>query len=136
MARLAGSSVRALKARAEAASGSMVECPFQGYRAPTVSVVIPALNEAANLPHVLPKIPPWVCEVLLVDGRSTDDTVEVARRLRPGIRIVTQEGRGKGAALRTGFASARGDIIVTLDADGSTDPGEIPAFVEIGRAHV
>lgn len=94
-----------------------------------VSVIVPALNEAENLPYVLPLIPHWVHEVLLVDGRSTDDTVQVARRLRPGIRIIEQEGRGKGAALRSGFAAASGDIIVMLDADGSTDPTEIPIFI-------
>jgi glycosyltransferase involved in cell wall biosynthesis len=94
-----------------------------------LSVVIPALNEAENLPHVLPRIPEWVDEVLLVDGHSTDDTVAVARHLLPSIRIIQQFGRGKGAALRTGFAAAGGDIIVMLDADGSTDPAEIPAYV-------
>ena len=94
-----------------------------------VSVVIPALNEEKNLPYVLPRIPTWVSEVLLVDGHSTDNTVEIARKLRPRIRIVKQEGRGKGAALRTGFEAATGDIIVMLDADGSTDPREIPAYV-------
>lgn len=96
----------------------------------TVTVVIPALNEAANLVHVLPYISPEVEEVILVDGRSTDDTVEIARMLKPGIRVVQQLGRGKGAALRTGFLAARGQIIVMLDADGSTDPREIPAFVD------
>src|SRR5689334_6110948 len=85
----------------------------------TVSVVIPALNEAENLPYVLPRIPAWVHEVLLVDGHSTDDTVGVALGLRPDIRIIAQQGRGKGAALRTGFAAATGEIIVMLDADGS-----------------
>ena len=95
----------------------------------SVSVVIPALNEAENLPHVLPLIPSWVHEVILVDGHSTDDTVAVARTLLPTVRIVTQQGRGKGAALRSGFAAATGEIIVMLDADGSTDPGEIPAYV-------
>src|SRR5438477_4368808 len=84
-----------------------------------VSVVIPAINEATNLPYVLPRIPTWVSEVLLVDGRSTDGTVEVARKLLPDIRIVTQRGRGKGDALRCGFEAAAGDIIVMLDADGS-----------------
>jgi len=72
-----------------------------------------------------------VHEVLLVDGHSTDGTVEVARCLLPQIRIVQQTGRGKGDALRCGFAAATGDIIVTLDADGSTDPREIPAFVAL-----
>jgi glycosyltransferase involved in cell wall biosynthesis len=96
---------------------------------PTVSVVIPALNEALNLPHVLPLIPAWVDEILLVDGQSSDDTAEVARQLLPRVRIVQQAGHGKGAALRSGFKAAHGDIIVMLDADGSTDPGEISAYV-------
>jgi cellulose synthase/poly-beta-1,6-N-acetylglucosamine synthase-like glycosyltransferase len=65
-----------------------------------VSVVIPTLNEAQNLPHVLPLIPKWIYEVILVDGLSTDNTVEVARQLLPDIRVVMQEGRGKGAPLR------------------------------------
>jgi glycosyltransferase involved in cell wall biosynthesis len=94
-----------------------------------VTVLIPALNEAACLAQVLPHIPPWVDEVLLVDGHSTDRTVEVAQHLYPTIRSIVQEGRGKGAALRSGMAVATGDIIVTLDADGSMDPGEIPIFV-------
>lgn len=98
-------------------------------RSVAVSVVIPAQNEAENLPHVLPRIPPDVHEVILVDGSSTDGTVEVARQLLPNIRVVQEDRRGKGAALRTGFAVATGDIIVHLDADGSTDPAEIPAFV-------
>ncbi|WP_325737381.1 glycosyltransferase family 2 protein [Geminicoccus sp.] len=96
---------------------------------PSVSVVIPALNEAKNLPSVLPRIPGWVMEVLLVDGRSVDGTPEVARQLLPDIRIVTQKRRGKGAALQAGFEEARGDIIVMLDADGSMDAAEIPLFV-------
>ena len=95
----------------------------------TVSVVIPAMNEARNLPKVLPHIPDWVDEVVLVDGNSTDDTVAVAQALRPDIIVLKQERRGKGAALRSGFAVARGNIIVTLDADGSADPTEISAFV-------
>ena len=104
--------------------------PFLGRSShPSVSVIIPALNEAKNLQYVLPRIPNWVHEVLLVDGNSIDDTVEIARSLCPNIRIVQQQQRGKGAALRAGFAAATGEIIVMLDADGSTDPAEIPAFV-------
>jgi glycosyltransferase involved in cell wall biosynthesis len=94
-----------------------------------ITVVIPALNEAPNLPHVFARIPSCVDEVVLVDGRSIDGTVEVARALRADVRIVMQSGRGKGNALACGFAAATGDIIVMLDADGSTDPAEIPHFV-------
>jgi glycosyltransferase involved in cell wall biosynthesis len=97
-----------------------------------VSVVIPALNEALNLPHILAKLP-VVDEVILVDGGSIDGTVETAIRLRPDIRVVTQNRTGKGNALACGFAVARGDIIVMIDADGSTDPAEIPRFVEALR---
>ena len=64
-----------------------------------------------------------------MDGGSIDNTVSVAREIYPAVRIVQQRGRGKGSALRTGFEAATGDIIVMLDADGSTDPREIPAFV-------
>jgi len=98
--------------------------------APTVTVVVPALNEAENLEHVLPRIPAWVHEVILVDDHCTDDTVSVARQLMPSIRVVenTRPG-GKGNALRAGFEAATGDMIVTLDADGSEDPAEIPLFV-------
>ncbi|MEN9408073.1 MAG: hypothetical protein RL216_47 [Pseudomonadota bacterium] len=94
-----------------------------------VSLVIPAKNEAANLVHVLPRIPDWIHEVILVDGNSTDDTVAVARSLRPDIKVVGQDRKGKGAALRSGFAACQGDIIVMIDADGSMDPNEIPAYV-------
>lgn len=95
----------------------------------SISVVIPTLNEAKNLPHVLPRIPGFVDEVVIVDGRSTDNTVEVAQRLLPDCVVVLEHTPGKGAALRSGFAASTGDIIVMMDADGSTDPGEIPAFV-------
>jgi hypothetical protein len=95
-----------------------------------VSVVIPTLNEARNLPHVLPHIPADIHEVILVDGGSVDETVEVARSLLPSIRVVIEPRRGKGAALCAGFRAAEGDIIVMLDADGSTDPTEIPRFVD------
>jgi len=96
---------------------------------PRVTVVIPALNEERNLIEVLPRIPSTVHEVILVDGESTDGTIEAACAILPSIRIVRQIGRGKGGALRAGFEAATGDIIVMLDADGSTDPGELPAFV-------
>jgi glycosyltransferase involved in cell wall biosynthesis len=96
-----------------------------------VSVVIPTLNEAANLPHVFARLPmEEIYEVIIVDGHSTDDTIEMARELCPDVRIVLQDSKGKGNALACGFAAARGDIIVMLDADGSTDPQEIPAYLD------
>jgi glycosyltransferase involved in cell wall biosynthesis len=97
---------------------------------PRISVVIPALNEANNLPYVLNCIPPNVHEVILVDGYSVDDTVTVARGLRPDVRVVMQTRKGKGNALACGFSTATGDIIAMIDADGSTDPAEIPRFVD------
>ena len=97
---------------------------------PRVSVVIPALNEARNLPHVFSLIPSNVYEVILVDGHSVDDTVVVARQLRPDVKVVAQARKGKGNALACGLAAATGDIIAMVDADGSADPGEIPHFVQ------
>jgi glycosyltransferase involved in cell wall biosynthesis len=96
---------------------------------PRVSFVVPTLNEAKNLPWLLPRIPSWAHEVVVVDGRSTDDTVEVARQLRPDVKIVMERRRGKGAALRAGFNAATGDIIVMIDADGSMVPEEAIVFV-------
>jgi glycosyltransferase involved in cell wall biosynthesis len=100
-----------------------------GRTSPSVSVVIPALNEERNLPHVFAALPA-VDEVILVDGGSVDRTVEVARELRPDVVVVQQTRKGKGNALACGFAACTGDIIVMIDADGSTDPEEIPLFVE------
>ena len=97
---------------------------------PKVTVVIPTLNEARNLPHVFAKLPAGLHEVIVVDGHSVDDTVGTARRLRPDVRIVRQNRCGKGNALACGFAAATGDIIAMVDADGSADPAEIPQFVQ------
>lgn len=96
--------------------------------APTLSVIIPTLNEAGNLPYVLNTIPSWVNEVVIVDGRSHDDTERVARVLRPDVRIVQQTRRGKGAALKTGLEAATGDLLIIMDADGSMDGADIAAF--------
>jgi glycosyltransferase involved in cell wall biosynthesis len=98
-------------------------------RKPLVSVVVPTLNEERNLPQLFASIPDIVDEIVLVDGYSTDRTVELARELRPDVRVVYQTRRGKGNALCQGFEAANGDIIVMLDADGSTNPSEIPSYV-------
>jgi glycosyltransferase involved in cell wall biosynthesis len=101
----------------------------QRERTSTVSVVLPARNEAANIGWVLERLPEEVREVIVVDGQSTDGTVDVARSVRPDVIVVHEPQPGKGAALRAGFRRASGDIVVMLDADGSMDPAEITPFV-------
>ena len=96
----------------------------------TISVIVPALDEEENLPHVLPRIPAWVDEIILVDDHCTDNTVAVAQKLLPQVRVVRNERPpGKGNALRAGYEAATGAIVVQLDADGSEAPEEIAIFV-------
>jgi glycosyltransferase involved in cell wall biosynthesis len=96
---------------------------------PSISIVMPVLNESRNLPHVMSNLPKD-CELVLVDGHSVDDTVEVAKALRPDLVFVMQNRTGKGNALACGFEACSGDVIVMLDADGSNAPAEIPRFVD------
>lgn len=96
---------------------------------PTVSMVIPALNEERSIPHVFARIPEDIHQVILVDGGSVDNTVGVARQIRSEVCVVPQSRKGKGNALACGFEAATGDVIAMLDADGSADPTEIPRFV-------
>ena len=96
---------------------------------PSVSLIIPTLNEEANIGWVLQRVPACVDEIIVVDGGSTDRTVAVARTLRPDVVVVTELRRGKGVALRTGFATATREVIVMIDADGSMDPAEIESYV-------
>ncbi|MDW5610196.1 glycosyltransferase family 2 protein [Mycolicibacterium sp. jd] len=100
---------------------------------PSVSLVIPVRNEARNVAWVLEQITEDVDEIILVDGASTDATLITALRYRPDIKVVAQEGVGKGSALRTGFFAASGDIIVMMDADGSMAPQEIRHYVHFLR---
>ena len=96
-------------------------------------MIVPTRNEARNLEVVLPAVAavrPAVHEVVVVDGDSKDGTVETARRVLPGVRIVRQTRKGKGNAMACGFAAATGDVLVMFDADGSADPAEIPRFVQ------
>jgi glycosyltransferase involved in cell wall biosynthesis len=95
-----------------------------------ISVVIPAYNEAENLRWLLPQLVN-ADEVIVVDGESTDGTGDVVRELCPHATLIRQRPRGKGAALRAGFAAATGDVIVMIDADGSMDPLEIESFVTL-----
>jgi glycosyltransferase involved in cell wall biosynthesis len=95
-----------------------------------VSLVIPAMNEQHNIGWVLERIPPSVDEVILVDN-SVDETVAVSRAIRPDIRVIGQDSPGKGSALRAGFAAARGEVIVMIDADRSMDPREIDRYLHL-----
>ncbi|HMQ25968.1 MAG TPA: glycosyltransferase family 2 protein [Acidimicrobiales bacterium] len=99
---------------------------------PRITIVTPSYNQAAYIESTLISIHAQnypQTEHIVIDGGSTDGTVAAARAARPDLRVVTELRPGKGAALRRGWEEATGDIIVTIDADGSTDPGEIPAFV-------
>jgi diguanylate cyclase (GGDEF)-like protein len=117
-----------MQARKGAASRPR-DSPSRASIGPRLSVVIPTLNEAVNLPHVFAALPESLHEVIVVDGFSTDDTIGVAQALRPDVRIISQDRSGKGNALACAFRASTGDIIVMLDADGSADPSEIPRFV-------
>jgi glycosyltransferase involved in cell wall biosynthesis len=109
---------------------AFIRAPRRNTASPRVSIVVPALNEAANLAVVLPQLP-QVHEVILVDGGSVDGTVATARRVMPDIITVLQARKGKGNALAAGFARVTGDIVVMFDADGSADPAEIERFVQV-----
>jgi len=111
-------------------TATMSEALPQYVARPRVSVVIPALNEARNLPIVAGRMPAGIDEIIFVNGDSQDNTAEVARQLWPNGVHLRQTRKGKGNALACGFAAASGDIIAMIDADGSTDPAEIPRFVE------
>ena len=96
----------------------MPDCP--------VTVVLPCLDEAASLPGVLAAMPDGFGP-LVVDNNSTDGTAEVARQ--HGAEVVSEPRPGYGAAVHAGMVAAATPIVAVLDADGSLDPGELPALV-------
>jgi glycosyltransferase involved in cell wall biosynthesis len=111
---------------------------------PTLSVVIPVFNEAPTVERLLARVAavPVDKEIILVDDHSTDGTGEVLARIAetPGFRLLRHSiNQGKGAALRTGFAAARGRVVIVQDADLEYDPEEYPRMLEpilSGRADV
>lgn len=98
-------------------------------RSHKVSLVVPTMNEAKNIPHVFSSIPDIVDEVVVVDS-SSDNTVGAIKKIRPDARIFTEKPMGKGNALKKGLEYATGDIVIAIDADGSMDLTEIPLFVK------
>lgn len=93
-----------------------------------VTTVIPARNEELNIAEMIEKTLPFTDELLVVDGHSKDKTVAIAEGL--GIRVVQDNRKGKGDALRVGASEARHEITVFIDADHSHDPADIPRMVE------
>jgi len=104
---------------------------------PSVSVIVPCLNEAGNIVPLLDRLPqigPWM-EIIFIDGGSTDGTLDIIHdqigKSTPQrrIRFIQQEGsRGKGGAVRQGFEAADGDILMILDSDISVAPEDLPKF--------
>lgn len=91
---------------------------------------MPVLDEEASLPHVLVDLPDFVDELIIVDGLSRDNSVEVACSIRPDSRIILETRRGKGAAVRAGLSAATADYVIFIDADYSHDPREIGNMIE------
>ena len=98
------------------------------HRDQRLTLVIPCYNEEHGIRQVLARVPPAVDEVIVVDNRSTDATAAVARSL--GARVVREDRRGYGAAYKAGLGAATGDIVVTLDGDGTYPPEHIPRLVD------
>ena len=98
------------------------------YKEHKITVIIPCLNEEQGIEKVLVRMPKFVDEVIVVDNGSTDRTSEVARHY--GAEVIQEEKRGYGRAYKTGFASAAGDIIITLDGDQSYPPDAISYLLE------
>ena len=99
------------------------------YRGKRISVVIPCHNEEEGIRAVIEQMPAIVDEVVVVDNCSTDRTAEVASGF--GARVVFEGRKGYGRAYKTGFAAARGDIIVTMDGDGTYPPESIPLLLYV-----
>lgn len=98
------------------------------YREHTISLVIPCYNEAQGLRLVLPRVPRWIDEVLVIDNNSQDHTLMVAKK--HGAKTVTEKKQGYGSAIKKGFQLAQGDIIALLDGDGQHNPLEVRTLLD------
>jgi dolichol-phosphate hexosyltransferase len=98
------------------------------YKGLKITVIIPCLNEEQGVEQVLRRLPEFVDETIVVDNGSTDRTSEVARAF--GAKVIREDVRGYGRSYKTGFASASGDVIVTLDGDHSYPPDALSYLLE------
>src|SRR5207253_7506795 len=108
--------------------------------APLVSVIVPARNEAGNIRSIFERIPEMGggTELIFVEGHSKDDTLatierEIAAHPVRRARVLQQRGVGKGDAVRLGFAEAKGDVLMILDADLTVAPEDLPRFYDVLR---
>ena len=97
----------------------------------SVSLIIPAMNESATLTSIIDSVPTYVDEIIVIDGRSKDNTFEIASNHPRVNKVIRQRSRGKGAALSLGFAMATCDLVAIIDADGSMDPAELRDFLNM-----
>ena len=93
-----------------------------------ITAVICTKNEELTIGEIIEKTKPYVDEIIVVDGHSTDKTREIAQKM--GVKVVLDHGKGKGDGIRVGIKEAKAEIIVFLDADGSHDPNDIPKLVK------
>ena len=113
---------------------------FEAQKTPSTSVIIPCRNEAGHIRPLVERLPalPAGSEFLFVEGNSTDDTAETIRKVvaenpHLPLRFLQQTGKGKGDAVRLGFAEARGDVVLILDSDMGVAPEDVPKFVQALR---
>jgi SAM-dependent methyltransferase len=109
----------------------------QQLREASVSIIVPCRNERGNVEGAIARLPSFGTrqEIIFVDGRSEDGTVEEIERLarqypEKTIKVLIQDGRGKGDAVRKGFAAASGDVLMILDADLTVPPEDLPKFYD------
>ena len=91
------------------------------------SIIIPCKNESDGIAHLIEEVKKYGNEVIIIDGHSTDGTYEIAKRM--GVKVIQDDGHGKGSGIRCGIEHVRNDIIVFIDADGSHAPEDIPKLV-------
>jgi len=100
------------------------------YNGRTCTLIVPTKNEANNLGRLLPLIPEFIDEIIVVDANSKDNTSEIVKNSNKAIKLVNQQSKGKGGALAKGLSISRGDFTFMIDADGSMDPDELVLFAK------